>query len=92
MTAAAENPGSCWQVYLLRCADDSLYTGVTNDLAGRLSTHNKGTGAKYTRSRLPVQLVHAEPATDRSAALQREAAIKKLSRADKLLLIKNHSG
>lgn len=77
-----------WSVYLVRCGDGSLYTGVATDLPARLIAHNAGRGAAYTRGRGPVELVHVEPARDRSAALRREAAIKRLSRAEKLLLIK----
>jgi putative endonuclease len=74
-------------VYLLRCRDGSLYAGATNDLARRLERHARGEGARYTRSRLPVVLVHAERAADRGAALRREAAVKRLSRAEKLALV-----
>ena len=74
-------------VYLLRCGDGSVYTGCTNDLARRLRAHQSGRGAKYTRSRLPVELVYREPAADRSAALRREAAIKAMTRAEKLALL-----
>jgi putative endonuclease len=73
-----------WQVYLLRCGDGSLYAGATNDLPARLGRHAAGKGARYTRSRLPVALVFAVRVGDRSAALRREAAVKKLSRAEKL--------
>lgn len=76
-----------WQVYLLRCGDGTLYTGATNDLARRLARHASGRGARYTRARLPVVLVHAERARGRSAALRREAAIKQLDRRSKLALI-----
>jgi putative endonuclease len=76
-----------WYVYMVRCADGSLYTGITRDLEARVSTHNKGTGAKYTRGRLPVSLIYAEAAADRATASQREMAIKKLSRPDKISLI-----
>ena len=76
-----------WFCYLLRCADDTLYCGITNDLAKRLAAHNDGTGAKYTRVRLPVVLVYQENCADRSAASKRELAIKKLSREKKLALI-----
>jgi putative endonuclease len=75
-----------WQVYLLRCGDGSLYTGATNDLERRLSRHASGRGARYTRGRLPVALVHAERAAGRGAALRREAAIKRLDRRGKLAL------
>lgn len=74
-------------VYILRCADDTLYCGWTNDLEHRLKTHNSGKGAKYTRSRLPVELVYSECADSPSAALRRECEIKKLSRREKLELI-----
>jgi len=76
-----------WQVYILECADGSLYTGIARDLDSRISAHNDGTGAKYTRARRPVKLLYCEPADDRSAASRREAAIKKLSRTAKLSLI-----
>ncbi|MCE9668993.1 GIY-YIG nuclease family protein [Myxococcus stipitatus] len=72
---------------MLRCRDGSLYTGATNDLERRVATHGKGRGAAYTRARLPVTLVWSEAAEDRSAALRREAAIKRLTRGDKLLLV-----
>lgn len=74
-------------VYILRCADGTLYTGCAKDVDKRLAVHQSGKGAKYTRCRLPVELVYREPAEDRSAALRREAAIKKLTRAEKLSLI-----
>ena len=73
-------------VYLLRCRDGSLYTGVTNNLARRLAAHERGTGSAYTRSRRPIALVYQEELPDRGAALRREAAIRRLSRADKLAL------
>jgi putative endonuclease len=77
-------------VYIVRCADETLYTGYTTDVATRLSEHNgTGTkpGARYTRSRRPVKLVYQETLLSRSAAMQREAAIKQLSRREKLALI-----
>ena len=74
-------------VYILRCGDGTLYTGCTNYLDRRLRAHQAGRGAKYTRSRLPVELVYQEAVPDRSAALQREAAIKRLDRRRKLALI-----
>ena len=76
-----------WWVYLLRCADDTLYTGSTTDVERRLAQHNAGKGAKYTRARRPAELVYREPCGSRSEALRREAAIKGLSRAEKLALI-----
>ena len=78
---------SKWCVYIVRCADDTLYTGITNGLDKRLQAHDNGTGAKYTKNRGPVKLVYLEMAADRSAASKREYAIKKLSRAGKLALI-----
>jgi len=77
-----------WTVYLLRCRDGSLYTGITNDLARRLAAHRAGKASAYTRSRRPLRLVYREPARDRSAALRREAAIKRLTREAKLELIR----
>ena len=77
-----------WYCYLLRCADDTLYCGITNDLDKRLAAHNAGTAAKYTRARGPVQLVYTEPQADRSSASKREMEIKSLSRAEKLELIR----
>ena len=74
-------------VYILRCGDGTLYTGCTNDLPRRLRAHQSGRGAKYTRSRLRVELAYQEAGPDRSAALQREAAIKRLDRRRKLALI-----
>jgi putative endonuclease len=76
-----------WRVYMLRCGDGSLYTGITNDLERRLAAHSRGSGGAYTRSRLPVALVFHEKARDRSSALRREAALKRLARAEKLLLL-----
>jgi putative endonuclease len=77
-----------YYVYILRCGDGTLYTGSTHDLTHRLAVHNRGKGAKYTRSRLPVTLAYAEEVSDKSAALRREAAVKRLTRAEKLELIK----
>lgn len=76
-----------YYVYILRCADNTLYTGSTNDLIRRVETHNRGRGAKYTRPRLPVELVYHEELADKSAALRREAQLKKLSRQEKLALV-----
>lgn len=78
-------------VYLLRCADDTLYTGYTNDLSRRLAAHNSGRGAKYTRFRRPVALVYWELWPDKSSALRREYALKQLPRAKKLKLIHSFS-
>ncbi|HET7790972.1 MAG TPA: GIY-YIG nuclease family protein [Gemmatimonadales bacterium] len=76
-----------WTVYILRCADDSLYTGITNDLARRLARHRAGKGAAYTRGRRPLRVIYTERRRTRSAALRREAAIKRLSRPAKLRLV-----
>ena len=78
-----------YYVYLLRCGDGSLYTGYTEDVERRLAVHQSGKGAKYTRSRLPVELVYSEELPDKSAALRREAAIKKLPREKKLALMES---
>jgi predicted GIY-YIG superfamily endonuclease len=78
---------SGWWVYILACRDGSLYTGATNDLDGRLRAHADGRGARYTRGRAPLRLVYREACDGRSAALKREAAIKRLTRAGKLALI-----
>lgn len=75
-----------WYVYMLRCGDDTLYTGVTDDVEKRLAVHRAGKGAKYTRGRGPLELVYCEEQPDKSAALRREIAIKRLSRKKKLEL------
>lgn len=82
-------PESIWSVYLLRCADGSLYTGISNDVPRRLKQHNAGTAARYTRSRLPAVLVYQEIQVSRSLALKRELAIKALSKQKKELLIRD---
>jgi putative endonuclease len=76
-----------WFVYLVRCSDGSLYTGITTDPPARVRAHNAGLGATYTRVRGPVSLVHVEAAAGRSAALRREWTIKQWSRADKERLV-----
>ena len=75
-------------IYILQCADGTLYTGWTSDLNSRITAHNKGVGAKYTKPRLPVILVHSEVFESNSEALKRELEIKKLNRRQKLELIK----
>jgi predicted GIY-YIG superfamily endonuclease len=77
-----------WFVYLLRCADDSLYTGIAKDVDRRCRQHNAGTASRYTRSRLPVRVVYSETQASRSLALKREAAIKAFSRKEKESLIR----
>ena len=78
---------SNWCVYIVKCNDGSLYTGITNNLDKRISTHNKGKGAKYTKTRLPVTLMAHCEASDRSEASKEEYRIKKLTRVSKLALI-----
>lgn len=72
-----------WSVYMLRCGDGSLYTGIAKDVAARLVVHQKGKGAAYTRTHLPLVLVYQENQLTRSEALMREAAVKRLSKASK---------
>ena len=78
---------SIWYLYILRCGDDTLYTGITTDVDKRLEAHRSGKGAKYTRGRTPLELVYREACGNHSAALKREAEIKRLTRADKQKLI-----
>ena len=77
---------SAWHCYLLRCADDTLYCGITNDIEKRLAAHNAGVGAKYTRGRMPLKLVYTEQCADKSVALKRELKIKKMKRSEKIAL------
>ena len=76
--------------YILKCNDNSLYTGWTNDITHRLKMHNEGKGAKYTRGRDPVELVYLEEFETKQEAMSREAKIKRLSRKEKLLLIETY--
>ena len=78
-----------WKVYILRCGDGSLYTGITKDISARLEQHRSGKGAKYTRGRGPLELVYSEECPDHSVALRRELQIKALPRAEKEKLIEN---
>lgn len=80
-----------YTVYILRCADGSLYTGIARDAQKRLEQHNSGKGAKYTRSRRPVELVYTEPAADKSAALKREIELKRLTHTEKQNLVDSRS-
>jgi putative endonuclease len=80
-----------WWVYILRCADGNLYTGITTDVERRLRQHNAGTASKYTRSRRPVEMVYHQPLSSQSKALQREAAIKSLTRIAKVKLIEEQA-
>ena len=81
-------PTNTWCVYVLRCADSSLYTGISNNTARRLQQHNAGKASRYTRSRLPVTMVYQEPQDSHSSALKRELAIKAYSRQAKEELIR----
>ena len=89
MTKEKNAQNDNWFVYILKCADDTLYTGIAKDIENRVDQHNNDNvkGAKYTRARRPVELVYSESCDSRSAASKREYAVKKLSRAEKLLLI-----
>ena len=78
-----------WFVYMLRCGDGTLYTGVTDDVPRRLAAHRSGKGAKYTRGRGPLELVYQEAVPDKSAALKREIAVKRLTRQEKERLIED---
>jgi len=88
VTEKADLSGNTWFVYILRCDDGSLYTGITNDLIRRCDQHNAGTASRYTRSRLPVVLVYQEEQGNRSVATKRELEIKALSRQKKEALIR----
>lgn len=77
-----------WVCYLLRCADDTFYCGISNDMEKRVAAHNAGEGAKYTRGRIPVSVVYCESCADRSAALKREMQIKRLPRTAKQALLR----
>ena len=89
MTEKAESTVNTWFVYILRCADGTLYTGITNDLTRRCEQHNAGTASRYTRCRLPVELVYQEEPTTKGKALKRELAIKALRRKEKEALIQS---
>lgn len=78
---------SVWYLYILRCGDGSLYTGITTDVEKRLEAHRTGKGAKYTRGRSPLELVYSEECGTHSDALKRELAVKKLTRPEKEQLI-----
>ena len=80
-----------WYVYILECSDGTLYTGITTDLDKRLKTHNNGTGAKYTKSRLPVAIKASFEVEDRSSASKEEYRIKQLTRKEKIELINEQS-
>ena len=81
-----------WCVYLIRCGDGTLYAGMTNDLERRIAAHESGRGARYTRGRGPLTVVHVERKRSRSSALKREAALKRLDRRAKLALLAPAAG
>ena len=81
---------SQWYLYILRCGDGTLYTGITNDIEKRLEAHRTGKGAKYTRGRGPLELIYQETCESHSRALKRELEVKKLSRLQKEQMIKNY--
>jgi len=76
-----------WHIYIIKCKDETLYTGITNDLERRIKAHNSGNGCRFTKYRAPVELVHTEKVRSKSLALKREVAIKRLPRSKKLALI-----
>jgi putative endonuclease len=80
--------GCCWFVYILKCGDGTLYTGITNNVEARIEAHRAGKGAKYTRGRQPLKLACTIASRNKGAALKKEYAIKKLSKDEKLMLIK----
>ena len=77
-----------WYLYILRCGDGTLYTGITTDVQARFAQHREGKGAKYTRGRGPLEVVYTEECEDHSAALKRELAVKALSREEKEKMLK----
>jgi putative endonuclease len=79
---------TAWFVYVVRCCDGTLYTGVSRDVNARIAKHNQGKGARYTRGRTPVALLHTERKSSQGAALRREAAIKALPKREKLALVR----
>lgn len=84
----ARSSGVKWFLYIMWCGDGSLYTGISKDVKRRCKQHNTGTASRYTRSRLPVKVAYQETVASRSLALKREAAIKAMTRAEKLALIR----
>ncbi len=82
-----ENIKNSYTMYILKCCDDSLYTGITNNSERRIQVHKSGKGSKYVRAHLPVKLVYSEELRSKSAALKRELEVKQMSRANKLKLI-----
>ncbi len=85
------NSKRTWWLYVLSCGDGTLYTGVTTDVVRRFKQHAAGTASRYTRSRLPVRLIHRERCGDRSSALKKEYALKSLTRTEKEEYLKTHA-
>lgn len=83
---------AAWFVYVVRCRDRTLYTGISTDTEKRIAEHNRGRGARYTRARLPVELVYLEPAADRGSAMKREREIKRMPAATKRRLVMGRAG
>lgn len=79
-----------WYLYIVKCSDDTLYTGITTDITRRIKTHNKSRGSKYVRTRLPVELVYSETLNSQTEAIKREIFVKTWSRERKLKLISTH--
>ena len=92
MNIKTKKKSKVWLVYILRCSDDSLYTGMTNNIEKRLTAHSQGTAAKYTRSRRPVKLLAKSTKMDRSDAMRLEIKIKKMPRAKKIAALEKHTG
>ena len=86
-----KRPARRWHLYILKCGDGTLYTGITNDLARREAQHNSGTASRYTRSRRPVKIIYQESCRNRSAALKKEYAVKSLTRKGKEDYIDRHA-
>ncbi len=90
--AAGTETGPVWHLYLLRCRDGSLYTGITTDVARRIAAHSAGRGARRLRGRGPLELVFSHPVGDRGTALRLECRVKRLSRPDKERLVRGETG
>ncbi|HEU4929034.1 MAG TPA: GIY-YIG nuclease family protein [Candidatus Krumholzibacteria bacterium] len=89
--AAGVSASAAWFVYIVECADGTLYAGVARNAEARVAKHNDGSGAKYTRTRRPVELVYVEPVTDRGTALKREHEIKRMSAGEKRRLVEQQA-
>ncbi len=91
MTSRTKNKSSGWFLYVLKCRDGTLYTGITNDLPRRMVQHNNGTASRYTRSRRPVSVIYQERCRDKSSALKKECGMKSLSRKEKEEYMKSNA-